>query len=148
MRFTRLIGAALGALAAVTLAAAPAFAAEGQSHVGRQATEMTCAGQPVTLLVAPGNGGDNWGAATIVDAGTLIPKTLEYLVYDDTIDATLDDDVISHGSAHAQQSTITCEVSERDVLGNVLPAGMELPPGTAATDAVTLAFRVVAVPRP
>lgn len=148
MRFTTSAGGALGAMALATLAVAPAQAAGNLDASGRQIMQMTCAGQPVTFLVAAGNDGDNWGAAKLLDGGTLIPKTLEYLVHDDTIAATLDDDVISRGGAHEQQSTITCEVSQTDSLEHVLPPGMELPPGTSLTDQITQTFRVVAVPKP
>jgi hypothetical protein len=136
---------ALGALMlAVICAAGPAQAAGG-----RQLQTFTCAGEPVTIAVSPGNEGDNWGAARVVDGGTLIPVSIEYLVRDDTAAITLDDEIVSHGGpAHAQQETITCSVSETAVLGDVAPPDLELPPGVSSTDHVTMSMVVRAVPRP
>lgn len=134
------------ASAGIALAAAPAQAHEPASQ-GLQTVQLTCDGQPLTLRVSGGNDGDNWGVAR-VDDGTLIPVTLEYLVHDDTAGITLDDEVLSRGRAHGNQPTVTCEASEQAVLGDALPPGMELPPGTAADDVITQTFRVVAVPRP
>jgi hypothetical protein len=141
----RILAPAVGALtlAAVGLAA-PAHAAGG-----RQLQTFTCAGEPVTIAVGPGNGGDNWGAGRIVDGGTLIPVSIEYLVQDDTAGITLDDEVVSHGGpAHANQETITCSVSESATLEDVAPPDLELPPGASGTDTVTMSMIVRAVPRP
>lgn len=143
----KLITTALAAMtvAGVCLGAAPA---QAQEPGGRDIIQLTCDGQPLTLRVSGGNDGDNWGAAHLVDGGTLIPASLEYLVYDDTAGITLDDEVLSHGQAHQHQQTIVCQDSEQATLGDALPPGMELPPGTATTDQITQTFRVVAVPRP
>jgi hypothetical protein len=87
---------------AVVGAASPAHAAGG-----RQLQSFTCAGEPVTIAVSPGNEGDNWGAPRVVDGRTLIPVSIEYLVRDDTAAITLDDEIVSHGGpAHAQQETV------------------------------------------
>jgi hypothetical protein len=141
----RILAPAVGALtlAAVGLAA-PAHAAGG-----RQLQTFTCSGEPVTIAVAPGNQGDNWGAARVVDGGTLIPVSIEYLVQDETAAITLDDEVVSHGGpAHAHQQTITCVLSQNAVLGDVAPPDFELPLGASATDTVTMSMIVQAVPRP
>lgn len=140
--------AAVGA-AGPAQAAAPQTAPQSASPGGQLPQTFTCDGQPVTLLVAPGRQGNNWGAARVVDAGTLIPVTIEYLVVDDTAGITLDDEVVSHGGpAHAQQQTIVCSVSQSAVLGDVAPPDVELPPGVSSTDVVTMSMVVRAVPRP
>jgi hypothetical protein len=134
----------VGALLAVA-AAGPAHA-EGAG--GRQLQTLMFAGEPVTIVVSTGNGGDNWGAARVVDGGTLIPVSIEYLVRDDTAGITLDDEVVSHGGpAHAHQQAITCSVSQSTILGEVAPPDVELPPGASGTDVVTMSMIVRAVPR-
>ena len=144
----RLTSAALMACTAALacLGAAPARADSAQP--GRDVIQLTCDGQPLDLVTSPGHDGDNWGAAHLVNSGTLIPVSIQFLVYDDTAGITLDNEVLSHGSAHQQQGTIVCEDAEQSTLGEALPPGMQLPPGTALSDQVTQTFRVVAVPRP
>jgi hypothetical protein len=133
------------ALAAVG-AASPAQAAAGG---GRMLQTFSCDGQDVTIAVSSGNDGDNWGAARLVDGGTLIPVSLEYLVFDDTADLVLDDETVQHGGpAHSRQQTITCVVSEQGVLGDSAPPDFVLPDGAALTDTITFSLLVTAVPRP
>jgi hypothetical protein len=139
----------VGALALAGFGATAPAQATAPEAGGRLLQTFTCAGQPVTIAVSPGNQGDNWGAARVVDGGTLIPVSIEYLVQDETAAITLDDEVVSHGGpAHAHQQTITCAVSQTAVLGDVAPPDFELPAGASATDTVTMSMIVRAVPRP
>jgi hypothetical protein len=133
-----------GVLAALGVAATgvPAQAA------GRTTQTFTCAGQQVTIESAYGHDGDTWSAARIVDAGTLVPVSFEYLAVDETAGIVLDDETVQHGTAHAQQSTITCENSMEFVLGDDVPPDVVLPPGVEPTDTVRMSFVVTAVPRP
>ena len=136
---------AVGALALVAAGAAtPAFASGG-----RILQTFACDGQDVTIAMAPGNQGDNWGAGRVVDGGVLIPVSLEYLVHDDTAELVLDDEVVQHGAgAHSGQQQVTCVVAEQAVLADVAPPGVDLPDGTAPTDLVTMSLLVTAVRRP
>ena len=146
MKLHRLVPA-LGALALVAAGAATPAHAAGAG--GRVLQTFDCDGQDITIAVSSGNEGDNWGAARVVDGGTLIPASLEYLVYDDTAALVLDDEIVQHGGpAHARQPTVTCVVTEQAVLADVVPPDFVLPDGTALSDLVTLALRVTAVPRP
>jgi hypothetical protein len=133
-----------GAIAALAVAgiAIPAQAA------GRTTQTFTCDGQQVTIQSAYGHDGDTWSAAQIVDAGTLVPVSFEYLAVDETANLVLDDETIQHGTAHAHQSTITCQTSTEFVLGDVTPPDVVLPPGVEPTDTVRMSFVVTAIPRP
>jgi hypothetical protein len=133
-----------GVLAALAVAGigTPAQAA------GRTTQTFTCDGQQVTIRSAYGHDGDTWSAAQIVDAGTLVPVSFEYLALDETANLVLDDETIQHGTAHAHQSTITCETSTEFALGDVAPPDVVLPPGVEPTDTVKMSFVVTAVPRP
>ncbi len=143
MKLRRTIPVA-GVLAAVAVACigVPAQAA------GRTTQTFTCDGQHVTIQSAYGHNGDTWSAAQIVDAGTLVPVSFEYLAVDETANLVLDDETIRHGTAHAQQPTITCQTSTEFVLGDVAPPDVVFPPGVEPTDIVTMSFVVTAVPRP
>jgi hypothetical protein len=146
MKLHRLVPA-VGALALVAAGAATPAHAAGAG--GRVLQTFDCDGQETTFTVSTGNEGDNWGAARVVGGGTLIPVSLEYLVYDDTAALVLDDEIVQHGGpAHAQQPTVTCVVTEQAVLGDVAPPDFVLPDGVAASDLVTSALYVIAVPRP
>jgi len=133
-----------GVLAAVALACigVPAQAA------GRTTQTFTCDGQQVTIQSAYGHDGDTWSAAQIVDAGTLVPVSFEYVAVDETANLVLDDETIQHGTAHAHQSTITCQTSTEFVLGDVAPPDVVFPAGVEPTDIVTMSFVVTAVPLP
>jgi hypothetical protein len=115
---------------------------------GRTTQTFTCDGQQVTIQSAYGHDGDTWSAAQIVDAGTLVPVSFEYLAVDETADLVLDDETVQHGTAHAHQSTIICENSTEFVLGDQAPPDVVLPPGVEPTDTVKMSFVVTAVPRP
>ncbi|HEX2857200.1 MAG TPA: hypothetical protein VHO26_06950 [Propionibacteriaceae bacterium] len=143
MKFHRTIPVA-GVLAAAAIAAAamPAQAA------GRTTQTFTCDGQQVTIQSAYGHDGDTWSAAQIVDAGTLVPVSFEYLAVDETANLVLNDDTIAHGTAHDHQSTVTCQTSTQFTLGDVAPPGVVFPPGVQPTDIVSMSFVVTAVPRP
>lgn len=146
MSKTRVIAVAAGTLAALVLAGAPAHAGESQ---GRTTSEVTCAGAMLTVSGASGNGGNNWGAVQVSGGGHLVVASLEYAMYDDTAALTLDDEVLSHGGAHARQDSTECVVaSEQAVLGAIVPGGFEYPTGTAPTDTITLSLKAVVVPRP
>lgn len=133
-----------GLAAAALLAAGPADAA-----TGRPTQQVVCGGQVLTISVAPGNGGNNWGAGQVVDGGHLVVASLEYAVHDDTADLWLDDEVLAHGKAHAQQQTITCDVaSQQAFLGDVAPPDFVYPAGTGPADVVTSSLRATVVPRP
>ena len=115
---------------------------------GRTTETFTCGGQQVTIESAYGHDGNTWSAARILDAGTLVPVSFEYVAVDETADLVLDDETLQHGTAHAHQSTITCETSSEFVLGDVAPPDVVLPPGVEPTDTVRMSFVVTAVPRP
>ena len=133
-----------GGLAALVVAGTgvPAHAA------GRTTQTFTCGGQQVTIQSAYGHDGDTWSAAQIVDAGTLVPVSFEYLAVDETAGIVLDDETVQHGTAHARQATITCENSMEFVLGDDVPPDVVLPPGVEPTDTVKMSFVVTAIPRP
>ena len=135
-------------LAGVLAALAVASTAMPALADGRTTQTFTCDGQQVTIQSAYGHSGDTWSAAQIVDAGTLVPVSFEYLTVDETANLVLGDDTIQHGTAHSHQSTITCEASTQFTLGDVAPPGVVFPPGVQATDIVTMSFVVTAAPRP
>lgn len=138
------VAAAAGSAAALLLAGGTAEAA-----TGRPPQQVVCGDQVLTISVAPGNGGNNWGSGQVVGGGHLIVATLEYAVHDDTAGVWLDDEVLSHGKAHVQQQTVTCDVaSQQSVLGDVAPPDFVYPPGTGPADAVTSSLRATVVPRP
>ncbi len=136
---------------AVAAPAAALLLAGGTANAasGRPTEQVTCAGQVLTIAVAPGNGGNNWGSGQIVGGGHLVLATLEYAVHDDTAGVMLDDEVLAHGQAHDQQQQITCDVaSEQAVLGDIAPPDFAYPDGVLPTDVVTSSLRATVVPRP
>ena len=136
--------AAAGSATAVLLACGTANAA-----TGRLTQQVTCAGQVLTISSAPGNDGNNWGSAQVEGGGHLVLATLEYSIHDDTAGVWLDDEVLAHGKAHAQQQAIACDVAEqRSVLGDIAPPDFAYPSGTGPGDTVTSALRATVVPRP
>lgn len=136
--------AAAGSAAAALLAGGTANAA-----TGRPTQQVVCGDQVLTISIAPGNDGNNWGSGQIVGGGHLVVAALEYAVHDDTADLWLDDDVVAHGKAHAQQETITCDVArQQSTLGDVAPPDFVYPPGTGPADVVTSLLRATVVPRP
>ena len=140
----RRTAAVAGLAAAALLAAGPANAS-----TGRPTQQVRCGDQLLTISVAPGNGGNNWGAGQVVGGGHLVVASLEYAVHDDTADLWLDDEVLAHGKAHGQQQTVTCDVaSQQSVLGDVAPPDFVYPPGTGPADVVTSSLRATVVPRP
>ena len=129
----------------VVLAAGTASAAT----VARTTQQVTCGGHVMTITSAPGNGGNNWGSAQVDGGGHLVLAGLEYSVWDDTAGVMLDDEVLAHGNAHANQNPIPCDVaSAENRLGDVAPPGFAYPPGTGPDDTVTSALRATVVPRP
>jgi hypothetical protein len=146
MSRTRSFAAVCTAAALVVGGGSAAVAAPSQ---GRTTMDVTCDGQVVTVTTPSGNDGDNWGAVQVSGGGHFLPVSLEYAVYDDTAAMFLDDEVLSHGGAHAHQRTISCVVAtEQAVLGDVVPPGFGYPAGVAPTDTVTMSLRAVVVPRP
>jgi hypothetical protein len=131
------------ATAGLSLLGGPAVASPGAP------IQVSCEGSTLTVVTPPGNDGNNWGAARVVDGGNLVLASLEYAAYDETASLSLEDEVLSHGAAHDNQESVTCLVaSETATLGDVVPAGFSYPPGTGPTDLVTFSLRVVVVPRP
>jgi len=116
---------------------------------GRPSQQVECAGRVLTVSVAPGNDGNNWGAAEVDGGGHLVLASLEYSVRDDTTGVLLDDEVLTHGSAHANQNPIACAVATvQSRLGDIAPAGFVYPPGTGPDDIVTSSLHATVVPRP
>ncbi|MGZ4626579.1 MAG: hypothetical protein ACXV3S_09880 [Kineosporiaceae bacterium] len=139
----------LGVLAVATTVPVLVAAGTASAASGRLTQQVVCAGQPITIAVAPGNDGNNWGSAQVDGGGHLVLATLEYAVRDDTAGVVLDDEVLTHGKAHGQQDAVACDVaSEQFVLGDVAPPDFAYPPGTGPADTVTSTLRATVVPRP
>jgi len=142
--------AAIAATAATLTLAMPAtaFAGEGTTG-GRQTLQLDCAeAGSVTILTTPAVVQDSWSDAQIVGGGHFVPVAFTYLAYDDTAGLTLDDETVTHPSAHNQQSTTTCVTSQTAVLGDLAPPDVTLPSGVAATDTVTLSFIATVIVKP
>jgi hypothetical protein len=145
MKTTLLAAAALAA----PLVLISATVAQAAPVHGRTTMDVTCAGQVLTVTTAGGHDGNNWGAAQVSGDGHLVLAGLEYSVYDDTAGVSLDDEVLSHGKAHEQQSTVTCVVaSQQAVLGEVVDPAFVYPARTAPTDLVTMSVHAVVVAVP
>jgi hypothetical protein len=141
-------------LAAATAAMIPLAFASASNAVaspghGRTTMQVTCAGQVLTVTTAGGNEGNNWGVAQVSGGGHLVLASLEYSVYDESAQLSLDDEVLANGQAHAQQATVPCEIAtQQALLGTAAPAGFEYPTGTAPTDVVTMSVRATVVALP
>lgn len=114
-------------LASATLASGPAT-----SHRGT--TTAVCGGQTYTVAVE--NGGQNIGAAQVVDAfGHAVLVYGTSTVTDATQDIVLASWVSTHGSGHDNQAQTLC-VSEITYTASDAFAGGPLPTGVAATDTI------------
>jgi hypothetical protein len=135
--------------AMITLAVATATSAAASPGDGRTTMDVTCAGQVLTVTTAGGNAGDNWGAAQVSGGGHLVLVSLEYSVYDDSAQLSLDDEVLANGKAHQQQTTVSCEIAtQQATLRDVAPEGFDYPQGTAPDDVVTMSVRATVVALP
>jgi hypothetical protein len=135
--------------AMIPLAIATASSAMASPGYGRTTMDITCAGRSITVTTAGGNDGNNWGAALVSGDGHLVLAGLEYRVDDVTAGVVLDDEVLTNGKAHGQQTTVPCEIATQQArLGDVAPDGFDYPTGTAPTDQVTMSVRATVVALP
>jgi len=134
------------AVALIPLAVSPASTAAASPGHGRTTMDVTCAGDVITMTTAGGNEGNNWGAAQVSGGGHLVLAGLEYSVYDESAQLSLDDEVLTNGQAHKQQATVPCEIAtQQALLGAVAPAGFDYPTGTAPSDLDTMSVRATVV---
>ncbi len=145
MRSTRFTVAAAAAmvlsllLASATLASGPVT-----SHRG----PMTAVCNGVTYTVAVENGGQNVGAAQIVDAhghAILVRGTSTFT--DTTADpnVVLDEFNLGHGSGHANQATTVCTTGQTATVGDFIPPGSVLPLGVSFADTLVWTIEFVVV---
>lgn len=137
-------------VATVAVCAAPAAAlAAGPVPPSRQTQTFDCAGLgSVTIVTPPASVGDSWSAAQVVGDGHLVPVAFRYLAVDTTAGIVLNDETVSHGTAHQNQAATPCTSSTQAMLSDLLPPAAPLPDGVSPSDQVTLSFIVTAVARP
>jgi hypothetical protein len=147
MNVSTALRAAVATAAAGLALAVPASAhAAGQVPSGRSTMTIDCAGLgSVTIVSPPSVTGDTWGAAQIIGDGHLVPVSFRFYAYDETLGLVLGDYTVSHGAAHGQQSTTTCDATQTALLGELAPPDEPLPPGVSPSDVVSSTFEVVAV---
>ena len=123
-------------LASATLASGPIT-----SHRGP--VTAVCDGQ--TYTVAVGNGGQNVGAAQIVDAhghAILVSGTSTFT--DTTADIVLGEFHMGHGSGHINQATTVCTSTQTATVGDFLSPDA-FPPGVYADDTLLWVIEFVVV---
>lgn len=139
---------AAAACAAPLLGTVPALAAGGPTP-SRGTMQLQCEDAGTVLVVTPpASAHDNWSAAQIIDGGHFVPVSFTYYVYDETANVVLGNDTVTHPHAHGQQETTTCRSDQSAMLGDLVPDGAPLPPGTEASDTVVLSFIATTVVRP
>lgn len=132
MRSTRFTVAAAAAMV-LSLLLTSATLASGPTTRHRGTVTAVCGGQ--TYIVAVENGGQNIGAAQVVDQfGHAILVHGTSTITDTTTKTVLDSWVSAHGSGHDNQAQTLC-VTQVTYTADVAFGGV-LPPGVQATDTI------------
>jgi hypothetical protein len=150
-RVTRMVTVSCVALVAALVAVSAGMASKGQDFV-------TCdngSSYPITVTTQPTDNSVGWGVGRISGGDHLIPTGFSGVIYDETLQVTLDSFSMAKGNGNGQhnQSQLTCQTPTETFTIEEFLAGEPLPPeweqlGVQLTDEASFTLTVTAVHKP